>query len=185
MLTEYKTKEFTVDEYHRMISAGILREDDNVELLAGEIVAMAPIGSLHAACVKRLNRLFAETLGFDIIVGVQDPITLGEHSEPEPDIAILKPREDFYAARHPRPEDIYIVVEVADTSLEFDREVKIPLYAQAGIAEVWLANLEKGCVEVFSKPSPFGYRRIEIFGKGENVRSPSFPDKAFRIDDIL
>ncbi len=185
MLTEYKTWEFTTDDYHRMIETGILGEDDKVELLEGEIVTMAPIGSLHAACVKRLNRLFSEMLGTDIIVGVQDPVTLGRHSEPEPDIALLKPRLDFYASGHPQPEDVLLVVEVADTSSAFDRKIKLPLYAKAGIRESWLANLDEECVEVFSKPSQEGYGRIEIFRKGEAILSGTFPDKAFNVDDIL
>ncbi len=127
MSPEYKTREFTVDEYQRMVEAGILQEDDIVELIEGEIVAMAPIGSLHAACVNRLPRLFAEIFGAEAIVSVQNPVTVGDYSEPQPDISLLKYRPDFYASRHPRPEEIYMVVEVADSSLAFDREIKVPL----------------------------------------------------------
>ena len=132
---------------------------------------MSPWGlqGFHAACVKRLNRLFIEILGADIIVGVQDSVTVGEHSEPEPDISLLKLRPDFYASCHPQPEDVLLVVEVADTSAAFDRKIKLPIYAKAGIRESWLANLEEGCVEVFSKPSQEGYNRIEIFRKGETI----------------
>ncbi len=185
MLTKYKTKEFSVDEYHRMIEVGIFREDENVELIEGEIVTMAPIGSLHAACVNRLNRLFSAVFGVEAIVAVQNPVIFGDYSEPQPDISLLKPRPDFYAARHPKPEEVYLVVEVADSSLEFDREIKLPLYSKAGIPEVWLANIPDGCVEVFSRPSKRGYKRIEIFGKEEIIESPSFPNKVFKVDDIL
>ncbi len=185
MLSEYKTWEFTVDDYHRMIEAGILGENDKVELLEGEVVAMAPIGSLHAACVNKLNRMFATAFGNEVIVAVQNPVCAGQHSEPEPDIALLKPRPDFYASGHPQPEDVLLVVEVADTSAAFDRKVKFPIYAKACICESWLANLEEGCVEVFSKPSREGYNRIEIFRKGEIVCSDTFPGKAFKVDDIL
>jgi len=117
---------FTVEEYHRMGQAGILSEDDRVELIEGEIVEMAPVGSRHAACVKRLNALLSRRAGGRALVSVQDPIRLGEHSEPQPDLALLKPREDFYAAAHPGPEDVLLVIEVAETSLEYDREVKLP-----------------------------------------------------------
>ena len=185
MLTEYKTWNFTVDDYHRMFEAGILGEDDKVELLEGEIVAMAPIGSLHAACVNKLNRMFTAAFGNEVIVAVQNPVSAGQHSEPEPDIALLKPRPDFYASGHPQPADVLVVVEVADTSVTLDRKVKFPIYAKVGISESWLANLEEGCVEVFSKPSREGYNRIEIFRKGETIRSDAFPGKTFQVDDIL
>jgi len=185
MLAQTQRKTFTTDEYHRMIEAGILGEDDRLELVRGEIISMAAIGSYHAACVKRLNRLFVRTLSEMVIVGVQDPVGIGEDSEPEPDIALLKPRSDFYAERHPRPEDVFLIVEVADTSLESDRREKVPLYAEAGIGEVWIVNLRDGCVEVYTEPSGDGYEGIRILRKGSAIAPKAFPDAEIDVEKIL
>jgi len=151
-------RRFTVDDYHRMVEAGILSDDDRVELIDGEIIEMVAIGSRHAACVDRLARLCSAGVRNRAIVRVQNPILLSEHSEPQPDLALLRPRRDFYAAGHPGPQDILLVVEVADTSAETDREIKLPLYARAGIPEVWVVALAETHVEAHRKPSPGGYR---------------------------
>ncbi len=185
MLAQVQRKTFTADEYHRMIKTGILGEDDRLELIRGEIVYMAPIGSHHAACVKRLNRLFVRTLSEMVIVGVHDPVGIGEDSEPEPDIALLKPRPDFYAEGHPRPGDVFLIVEVADTSLESDRREKLPLYAGAGIGEVWIVNLRDACVEVYTEPSGSGYRGIRIVRKGSAIAPEAFPDTEISVGKIL
>jgi hypothetical protein len=139
---------FTVAEYHKMAEAGILSEDDRVELLEGEIVAMSPIGSRHAGTVKRLLDQFIPLQGARrVILSVQDPIRLGEYSEPQPDLALLRPRADFYASSHPGPEDVLLIIEVADQSAAVDREVKVPLYARWGIPEVcwwiWAAGARR------------------------------------------
>jgi Uma2 family endonuclease len=133
-------RRFTVDEYYCMAEAGILHEDDRVELIEGDIIAMAAIGNRHMSCVKRLNRLFNERLGRRVVVSVQDPIRLSRRTEPQPDVALLRPRDDFYAPGHPGPDDVLLVVEVVDTSLPYDRR-KLRLYARAGIPCVWLAIL--------------------------------------------
>ena len=148
---------FTVEEYHKMAKAGILGEDDRVELLEGEIVQISPIGSRHAACVMRLTELLSQRVVGRAHVRVQNPILLGEHSEPQPDVTLLRRREDFYASSHPRPEDVLLVIEVAETSAAVEREVKAPLYARYGIPEVWVVDLAGGQVEVFRRPSPQGY----------------------------
>ena len=124
-----------------MAEAGLLAEDDRVEFVEGEIAEMAPIGSRPAACVDRLNRLFSQRVRERATGRVQNPIRFGEHSEPQPDLALLQPREDFYAAAHPGPGDTLLVVEVAETTADADRVIKLPLYARAGIAEVWLVGL--------------------------------------------
>ncbi len=124
---------FTVAEYHRMAEAGVLGEDDRVELLEGEIVQMTPIGSRHAACVARLTHLFVDRLQGRAQVNVQNPVHLSERSEPQPDLALLRPRPDFYARAHPGPADVLLLVEVAETSSDVDWTVKIPLYAGAGV----------------------------------------------------
>lgn len=136
---------FTVEEYHKMAEAGIFTEDDRVELIEGEILEMSPIGRIHAAHVKRLNKLFNQRLGDRVLVGVQDPVILSDFSEPEPDLSLLQPRADFYEAGHPQPEDIFLLVEVANSTVETDQYVKVPTYAKSGIVEVWLVNIDEQC----------------------------------------
>jgi len=150
-----------VDEYHRMAEAGILGPDARVELIEGEIIDMAPIGSRHAATVSRLAHLLHQRIGQQAIVWTQNPIRLDEYSEPEPDLALLRPRDDFYATAHPGPGDVLLVVEVADSSLRYDREIKIPLYARHGIPEAWLLDLENERFLRFLEPGPDGYRTEE------------------------
>jgi Uma2 family endonuclease len=131
----------TVADYYRMAEVGILPPDARVELIDGEIIDMAPPGSLHAATVHRLNEILARSVGTDASVLVQNPVRLSEHSEPQPDLALLRRREDFYSGHHPRPVDVLLIIEIADTSLRFDRDTKVSLYATHGIAEVWLVDL--------------------------------------------
>ncbi len=148
--------QFTTLDYHRMVDAGILAEDDHVELIEGEILRMTPVGSRHAGHVKRLNRLLTLSLGDRAIVAVQDPIHVNDFSEPEPDLAILRPRDDFYEQAHPGPADVFWLVEVSDSSLQFDREVKLPLYARHGVPEVWVVNVQNAVVEVHRAPDGGG-----------------------------
>lgn len=162
---------FTVDDYHRMGEAGIIAEDEKVELLQGEIVEMSPIKSPHAGTVKLLNRLFNNRIGENYIIAVQDPVSLDEYSEPEPDLSILKFREDMYTQSHPTATDTLLVIEVADTSLNIDREIKMPLYAAAGVSEAWIINLSEKQVEVYTQPSPSGYSQIRIFRKGDHIEN--------------
>jgi len=144
---------FTVDEYARMAEAGILGEDDRVELLEGEIVEMAPIGPPHAGCVNRLTRLLTSRLGDRAVVGVQNPIRLGSLSEPQPDLTLLRPRRDLYSEGHPEADDVLLVVEVASSTSAFDRQVKMPLYAQAGIPQATPSASRAGAGS-WSTPSP-------------------------------
>ena len=139
----------SVDEYHRMARAGILPEDSRVELINGEIIDIAPIGSRHAATVKQLTRIVSRAVGDTAIVSVQDPIHLDPHTEPQPDLALLRPRADFYKTAHPRASDLLLITEVADTSLRYDREIKIPLYARHGIPEIWLVDLLNNRLSLF------------------------------------
>ena len=131
----------TVADYYRMAEVGILAPDARVELIDGEIIDMAPPGSLHAAAVHRLNEACHRAVKGRATVLVQNPIRLNEYSEPQPDLALLRRREDFYSERHPRPADVLLVIEIADTSLRFDRETKTPLYALHGVPELWLVDL--------------------------------------------
>ena len=125
--------QFTVADFARMLEAGILAEDDRVELIDGEVRAMTPVGPRHAATVKKINAMISRLADDTIIVGVQDPIQLTDYTEPQPDITVLRHRDDFYINAHPQPSDVLLIVEVSDTSLAYDREEKIPRYAQSGI----------------------------------------------------
>ena len=185
MAVQIARRHFTVAEYDRMVEAGILAEDDRVELIEGEIIQMSPIGPRHAAHVKRLNTLLIQQVGDAAIVSVQDPIHLAEHSEPEPDIALLRPRADFYAQGHPAPTDVLLVVEVAETSLEYDRDVKVPLYAQALIPEVWLVDLANATIHVYSQPANGAYQAISQATFGDTLVSQALPGLALDIDSIL
>jgi Uma2 family endonuclease len=175
---------FTREDYHAMIEAGILSEDDRVELIAGEIVAQMPIGTAHAAMVKRLNQLFTALARGRCIVSVQDPVALDAFNEPEPDLALLRPRPDFYANSHPASEDIFLIVEVADTSLAFDREEKILLYAAAGIASVWLVDLVAKSLSVYGRPGPAGYAEVTSHRGGDTITIPGLADTSLTLSEL-
>ncbi len=178
-------KGFTVDEYERMIEAGILNEDDRVELLRGEIVEMAAIGLKHSGCVARLEHILHEQVGRRAIVWVQNPILLPNDSMPEPDVALLKWRDDFYSESRPTPEDVLLLVEVADTSLLSDRVAKVPIYAQAGINHVWLVNLMDNLIEVYSKPSGSKYTNTRQVQQSSNLALPFDAGVMLDVSDIL
>ena len=160
---------FTADEYHQMAEAGVLQDDDRVELIEGEIVDMTPIGSRHGAVVDRLNHALVRSCGDRAIVRIQGSIRLGLHSEPQPDVVLLRPRPDYYAAALPGAESVLLLIEVGDTSLAYDRGVKLRLYARAGVREVWLVDLEENHVEVHLEPTQDGYRRSETRGPGDRL----------------
>ncbi len=159
----------SVDQYDRMIQHGILKEDDRVELIRGRLLEIPPASDAHVGCVNRLNAVFQSHRQSRWIVGVHDPIRLAD-SKPEPDVTLLKPRDDFYAAATPVPDDVVLLIEVADDLLDFDRDVKLPLYAEAGIAEYWIVNLIDSCVEVHRGPRPDGtYADSRTVAKGGTV----------------
>ncbi len=185
MLTQTVRRLFTTDDYHRMMQNGVLTEDDRVELIAGEILEMSPIGSRHAACVNRLTQLLSLRVASRAIVSVQNPIHLGARSEPQPDLALLQPRADFYADAHPEPEDVLLVVEVAETSQDFDRAIKLPVYAQARIPIVWLVDLQNETVQTYSQPTLQGYSEIHQFWRGQTVTLETLPNVSIPVNDIL
>ncbi|MFZ4596944.1 MAG: Uma2 family endonuclease [Verrucomicrobiaceae bacterium] len=162
----------TCDRYHAMIQHGFLTEDDPVELINGYLVTKMSIGPNHGGTVNRLNRLLSKRLGDDVIIAVQNPITIHEYSEPEPDIVVAKHRDDFYANRHPQPEDILLVIEVADTSLAYDRSAKIPLYAACGIVESWLVDLAQHEVTVYRQPAGAAYAQSQVYRAGDLLPLP-------------
>ncbi len=176
---------FSVDEYYRMAEAGILPADARVELLDGLIFDMMPIGPFHASVVKRLLRFFGQLGGERWIVDAQNPVRLTGYSEPQPDFVLLRPRADFYSAQHPVPEDVFLLVEVADSSLLFDRETKCAAYARAGIAEYWLLNLPEQLVEVYRKPSSAGYGAISQSREGDSLAPAAFPDAVVSVSDLV
>lgn len=180
-----RTRRFSVEEYHQMVRAGILKEDDQVELVEGEIIEMTPIGPRHAVCVAGLTEHFARSVAPRVVVWVQSPIHLGPHSEPQPDVALLRPPRSRYADAHPGPDDILLVIEVADTSVEDDRARKIPLYARAGIRETWLVNLPGGVIGVYRDPGPDGYRDVRTLRRGQSLAPQAVPDLTLTADEIL
>ncbi len=167
----------SAEEYLRMGEAGVFAPDARLELIEGEIVEMAPIGSPHAGLVKVLNRLFSRAGGDLAIVSVQDPLIVGERSVPQPDLALLKPRADSYSTSHPTAADVLLVVEVADSTLPFDLGTKIPMYARGGIAEVWVVDVQEQerAVRVFRDPSASGYRTSFTVSGGESVTALALP----------
>lgn len=178
-------RRFTVTEYYEMARVGILRPGDRVELIRGEIIAMSPIGDRHAGCVDFLTAGFCAALGAGAVVRIQGPVRLGPESEPQPDVAILRPRADFYRHGHPGPADVLLIVEVSDTTREHDRDVKIPDYGEAGIPEAWRVDLVEEVIEVYRRPGPGGYHEVRRYRRGESVSCLAFPVCVFRVEDIL
>jgi len=178
-------RRFTVHDYQQMGQAGVLTEDDRVELIDGEIIQMSPIGPPHTGTVARFTKRFVERFGDVALVFVQNPIRLGEHDEPQPDLALLRPRPDFYTTAHPTPADIFLVVEVADTSLEYDRRTKLPLYARHNIPEVWVVDLNANRILVSRDPTPSGYRTTWTVGRGDRIAPLDFPERELEGVDLL
>ena len=176
---------FTAAEYERMAEAGILTEDDRVELIEGEIVNMPPIGSHHSGRTNRLNTLLNRQVGSGIIVSVQNPIRLTEHSEPQPDLALLRFRADYYTESHPTPADVLLVVEIAETSLDYDRRVKVPQYARALIPEVWIVDVRGGAIEQYADPGAGAYRAVRRLGRGEEIISVAVPGLRLPVEAIV
>ncbi len=153
MEVEVKKRLFTVGEYHRMAEAGILHELDHVELIDGEIFQMSPIGDRHAVCVSRTTTLFIRAFGDRAVVSPGNPVRLTDWTEPQPDVVVFKPRSDFYAKKRPTTKDLLFIVEVSDTTLSYDRKIKLPRYAEAGIPELWIEDLKNDVIQVHRDPS--------------------------------
>ncbi len=185
MATEIARRRFTVEEYYRMAEAGILGPGDRVELIDGVVVEMTRIGPAHAACVTALTYLLQAATGIRAVVRVQNPLRLGRYDEPEPDLALLRPPLATYRTRHPGPEDTLLVIEVSDTSLRYDREVKLPLYARSRIPEAWSVDLDGEAVERYRTPTPRGYGEPERLARDGVVTLHAFPDVALAVRDIL
>jgi Uma2 family endonuclease len=174
------------EDYHQMLEAGILAEDERVELIQGEILEMSPIGNRHAACLRRLLRLLPPALGPDVMIDAQNPIQLPEErSEPQPDLALLRAREDGYAAQPPTAGDILLLIEVADSSLDYDRDVKVPLYGRCGIPETWLIDLPGDAIVVYRRPGSQGYQSSERLGRGDTLSPEALPHLRLAVAALL
>ena len=158
---------WTVAEYHRMEEVGLLNEDSRVELIDGEIVEMAPIGSFHGGNVNRLVRLFSKVVGDKAIVAVQNPVVLSGYTEPQPDLTILRWWADDYEQSNPHPEDVLLLIEVSDSTLRYDRDVKVPLYANHGVPEVWLLDIQQRQIEIYRDPANGQYRQRDCRQTGK------------------
>ena len=176
---------FTVGEYHQMAEAGVFGEDDRIELIEGEILEMSPIGSHHAARVARLQQRFGRVLAGRVLVWTQNPIRLDDRSEPQPDLVLLEPRDDFYESALPGPEKVVLVVEIADSSAEYDRQIKAPLYGRSGIPEYWLVDLIRRVITVYREPSRDGYQAVRVAQPGEQISPSAFSDVQLDVADIV
>ncbi len=185
MATQLTPRRFSAAEYHQMIEAGVFADRERLELIDGEIVHMSPIGHRHAACVRRLNALLGQLFAGRALVDVQNPIVVGAAYAPQPDLALLRPRADYYRLRTPTTDDCLLVVEVADSSAEYDRQVKVkvPRYARGGVVELWLVDLEREVVFVYREPAGDGYQQLQVLRRGDTVilgalDGPGVPDQA-------
>jgi Uma2 family endonuclease len=185
MRAEITKKLFTVAEYYRMAEVGILDSEARLELLEGEIVEMSPVGVRHINCVNRATNIFAKRLGDRAIVSVQNPLQLSEYTEPQPDIVLLKPNEDFYAQKKISWEDALLVIEISDTTIRRDRDVKLPLYAKAGVAELWIEDLKRDTIFVYRNPGPKTYATSLEFHRGDSISIGAFPDLIFQVADLI
>ncbi|MYC31706.1 MAG: Uma2 family endonuclease [Chloroflexi bacterium] len=178
-------RRFTVAEYYAMAEAGILAPDERVELLDGDVIVMPPIGDWHASRVKRLNNFMLPSLQGRAIVSVQDPTRLDDASEPEPDVMLLRWRDDFYEGGHPGPADVLLLIEVSDTTVDYDRGVKLAAYAAAGIPEVWIVNRPDRRIESYADPAGDEYTTVRHYGPGETISPQAFPDAVLQVDQII
>jgi len=185
-ILEYPQKHpISAEEYLRMGEAGVFAPEARLELIEGEIIEVAPIHPPHAGCVTRLTKLFVQRANDRAIVPVQNPLIISEHSVPQPDVALLEPRADYYARSHPTASDVFLVVEVADTTLRFDLQTKVPLYARCGIAEAWVVDVNARIVHVFRDPVEAGYRTSLVAGVGERVACAAVPEVAVEVGELF
>ena len=178
-------RKFTVDEYHYFIEQGVFKPEERLELIEGELIEMSPIGKRHASRVNFLIELLRDFLGKNVIISPQNPIVLDDFSEPQPDVCLLRRREDFYRQTNATAKDVLLVIEVADTTVKYDRDVKFPRYAANGIEEAWLIDLENDRVEIHSEPSQFGYSLVKILHRGQTAESIVLPEIKISVEELL
>ena len=175
---------FSVDEYYKMIELGLIKDYEKAEIIDGEMIKKMTIGDRHAAAVNYLNRFFGRTVAENIMVCVQNPLRLTDFDEPEPDI-VLSDLTKYDGKRHPRPSEVILVVEVSDTTLKYDRDVKMKLYAEANIPEVWIVNLPNNIIEIHQDPSNDIYQITKIYNPGDMLESKALPELRLEVDKIL
>ena len=180
-----KVRRFTVVEYYRMAEVGILAPEERVQLIEGEIIVMPPIGPGHASSVALSIHAFSRPAGDQFLVQVQNPLRLADGSEPEPDVMLLRPRADYYATAHPTPADTFVVLEVSDSTLDYDRRHKAPIYGRAGVAQTLVLNLPEDCIENFTEPGPEGYGRHTIHRRGDKIQLVALPHLELAVADLL
>jgi len=185
MATEISKRLFTVHDYHHMVDAGILSEDDRVELIHGEILALSPIGPPHNAAILRANQSLGKIVGDWALVGVQGSVRLDEYDEPQPDLYLLRPKDDFYASGHAGPADIFLMIEVADSSLEYDQGIKMHLYAETRVPEYWVADVRNQCVIAYSDIEGNTYRTVRRFQRGDTIAPQLLPECRIPVDILL
>jgi Uma2 family endonuclease len=176
---------FTVEMYHRLGELGVFHEDDRVELVNGQIVPMTPIGDAHAACVQRLSTYLGGRVQLPVFVSTQNPVMLDPRWEPQPDIAIVRRDAGLGGRWRTSAQNVLLIIEVADSSLDYDREVKIPRYAAVGIPEAWLVDLTTEWISVYRNPGHDGYREVVTMRRGETLRPSALPTTAITADEIL
>jgi Uma2 family endonuclease len=176
---------FTAEQFFQMIATGILTKHDHVELLEGEILEMTPIGRSHAACRANLIRMFILGIDGRGIVWSPGTIRLSDRSAPQPDLAVLRPNPRKYRDAYPIPDDVLLLVEISDSSLRRDRELKLPMYARAGIQEYWIVDVQDEVVDVYTSPANLNYASARTFRRGEFISPAAFPDLAIAVDDIF
>lgn len=175
---------FSVDEYYQMIKLGLIKDYEKAEIIDGELIRKMTVGDEHAAIVNFFTRYFSRNLDDSVLVCVQNPLRLTDFHEPEPDI-VLTDLTKYDGKRHPRPAETLLVIEVSDSTLKYDRETKLFLYAEAEIPEVWIVNLPNNIVEVYQNPSNGIYQLVNIFNQGEIVQSSILPEISISVDEIL
>ena len=178
-------RKLSADQFERMGQTGILGPDARVELIEGELIEMAPIGSRHAAAVGFLSMHFARAVGAAALVHTQNPLRLSDDSEPQPDLMLLRPKADRYRSAHPRSEDVLLLIEVAETTLVFDRETKLPLYAKEGIPEVWILDIDTEQLEIYREPSAGGYRRKLERREADSIAPVALPAAALQVGAVF
>ena len=184
--TEPTRRRISVDEYYAMAEAGILGRDERVELIDGEIVVLAPIGNPHEARTAASNRLLAPLFIEErAVLRVQGHVRLDGNNRPEPDLALLRWRDDLYGSRSPAPEDILLLIEVSDSSLSYDRDVKLALYARFGITEVWIENIPDRVIEAYANPVDGQYTESRIYRPGETIAPSAFPDISLPVSELI
>jgi Uma2 family endonuclease len=181
----YRRHRLTIADYHRMGETGVLAHDARVELIEGEVIDMAPIGSRHARAVNYLNMHLVEAVRRSAVVAVQNPVDLEEHTEVQPDVAVLRVRADLYGISHPRPRDVLLIIEVADTTVRYDLDIKLPLYARAGVPEVWIVDLEVGVLRLFRHPAGGNYQEKQELGGVGAVAIPHLPPATIDLSGLF